>query len=58
MPELISVKEARELLGLTKWQLRRRAKKGLLKRVELPNGSTMLQLSSVEAYAKTHDRGE
>lgn len=49
--DVISVKEAREALGLTHYQMRRRLRQGVIKRITLPNGVAAVLRSSVEAYA-------
>ncbi len=52
--DVMSVKEARELLGLTHYQMRWRTRKGIIERVTLPNGVAAVLRSSVETYAKKH----
>ena len=49
---LTTYKEAIEQTGLSYYQLRLRASKGLLEAVKLPNGITALTKASVNAYVE------
>lgn len=50
--KLITYKEAAGQLDLSYYQLRKRASKGLLEAVKLPNGISALTKASIEAYLK------
>jgi hypothetical protein len=58
LKDVMSVEAARKTLGLSFYQMRYRTRRGIIKRVKLPDGDYAVLKSSVEAYAVKHEHGQ
>lgn len=50
---LLTIGEAAEMLGVSKWSMHNYIRGGSLKAVELPNGRKRVALSDIQSYIKT-----